>query len=147
ATGTERAIRIEASSGLTDADIKRAVEDAAKHEAEDKQRKDAIEARNQLDTLVYSTKKLVSENAGKLNEADKLMIEEAVKDAEQSLESNKDNPDELRASFEKLQSAAHKLAEAMYKGAGGPEAGAEGAPEPEPAKSDDVIDAEFEDKS
>src|SRR5438874_5188848 len=62
ATGAERAIRIEASSGLSDADIKRAVEDAAKHESEDKVRKDSIEARNQLDTLLYGTQKLVKEN-------------------------------------------------------------------------------------
>src|SRR5690606_2011210 len=101
ATGAERAIRIEASSGLTDADIKRAVEDAQKHEAEDKARKEAIEARNQLDTLVYSTKKLVSENTDKLGEADKLMIEEALKEAEEVLERNREqgNPEELRNAF------------------------------------------------
>src|SRR6476619_6253281 len=65
ATQAERNIRIEASGGLSDADIKRAVEDAAQHEAEDKLRKEVIEARNQLDTLVYSTRKLVQENAAK----------------------------------------------------------------------------------
>jgi molecular chaperone DnaK len=153
ATGAERAIRIEASSGLTDADIKRAVDDAAKHEAEDKQRKDSIEARNQLDTLVYGTKKLVSENESKLADADKLMIEEALKEAEGVLERNREggNPDELRAAFEKLQASAHKLAEAMYKQAGGAP-GAEGG-EPsgggggEAGKESDVIDAEFEDKT
>src|SRR5262249_48126151 len=143
----ERAIRIEASSGLSEADIKRAVEDAAKHEAEDKQRKETIEARNQLDTLVYSTKKLVSENTSKLADADKLMIEEAIKEAEGTLDRNRDegNPDELRSAFEKLQASAHKLAEAMYKSAGAGEGG--GEPAPEPDKGSDVIDAEFEDKS
>src|SRR5262249_10164065 len=117
ATGTERAIRIEASSGLSEADIKRAVEDAAKHEAEDKARKESIEARNQLDTLLYGTRKLVSENSSKLGDTDKLMIEEAMKEAEGVLERNRDdgNADELRAAFEKLQASAHKLAEAMYK--------------------------------
>ena len=79
---------IEASSGLSEADIKRAVKDAAKHEAEDKARKEAIEARNQLDTLVYGTQKLVKENEAKLADADKLMIEEALKDAEAALETN-----------------------------------------------------------
>jgi len=151
ATNAERAIRIEASSGLTDADIKRAVEDAAKHEAEDKARKETIEARNQLDTLVYGTKKLVQENESKLSDTDKLMIEEAVKDAEQVLERNKDdgNVEELRSGFEKLQSAAHKLAESMYKQAGGTPGGdtGGGGGEPEPSKDSDVIDAEFEDKS
>jgi molecular chaperone DnaK len=148
ATNAERSIRIEAGSGLTDADIKRAVEDAQQHEAEDKQRKEAIEARNQLDTLLYGTKKLVSENESKLGDTDKLMIEEAMKEAEQVLERNREggNPDELRAAFEKLQASAHKLAEAMYKQAG-PAEGGEAAPEGEPAKESDVIDAEFEDKS
>src|SRR5205085_9621335 len=103
ATGAERTIRIEASSGLSDADIKRAVEDAAKHESEDKQRKDAIEARNQLDTLVYGTRKLVSENSSKMGEPEKLMIEEELKEAEGVLERNRDggNPEQLRAAFEK----------------------------------------------
>jgi molecular chaperone DnaK len=151
ATSAEKAIRIEASSGLSDADIKRAVEDAAKHEAEDKTRKESIEARNQLDTLLYSTQKLVKESESKLSPEDKLMIEEAVKDAEGVLERNREggNVDELRGAFERLQSAAHKLAEAMYKQAGGPGGGDAGGAEPgasEPPK-DDVIDAEFEDKS
>ena len=154
ATGAEKTIRIEASSGLSDADIKRAVDDAEQHESEDKARKDAIEARNQLDTLVYGTQKLVKENESKLSGEDKLMIEEALKDAEATLEKNREggSPDELRAAFEKLQAAAHKLAESMYKQTGGAEgapggdaggpAGGGGAP-----KDSDVIDAEFEDKS
>jgi len=155
ATGAEKTIRIEASSGLSDADIKRAVEDAAKHEDEDKARKDSIEARNQLDTLVYGTQKLVKENEAKLTPEDKLMIEEALKEAEATLEKNRDggNPDELRGAFEKLQAAAHKVAEAMYKQTGG----GDGQPGAEPggegggdagggAPKDDVIDAEFEDK-
>src|SRR6185503_14485704 len=149
ATGTERTIRIEASSGLSDADIKRAVEDAAQHEAEDKARKDTIEARNQLDTLIYSTKKLVTESGSKLGDADKLQIEEAIKDAEAVLERNKDatTPDDLRSGFETLQASAHKLAEAMYKQSAGQGEGGAGGPPPSEGPKDDVIDAEFEDKS
>ncbi len=130
ATSAERNIRIEASSGLSEADIKRAVDDAQKHEEEDKARKETIEARNQLDSLIYSTRKLVQENTAKVPEAEKLMIEEELKSAEGVLERNKDasSPDELRGAFEKLQSSAHKLAEAMYKQSGGgdPGAGPEG---------------------
>jgi len=79
------------------------------------------------------------------------MIEEALKDAEAVLERNKDadQPDELRAAFEKLQGAAHKLAEAMYKSAGGGQPGGDGAPSGGGGGGggkDDVIDAEFEDK-
>jgi molecular chaperone DnaK len=153
ATNAERTIRIEASSGLSDADIKRAVDDAAKHEEEDKARKDSIEARNQLDTLVYGTQKLVKENEAKLEATDKMMIEEALKDAEAVLEKNRDggSPEELRAAFEKLQTAAHKVAEAMYKQSapgdqGGGDAGGGGEPGATP-KDSDVIDAEFEDKT
>jgi molecular chaperone DnaK len=153
ATNSEKSIRIEASSGLTEADIKRAVEDAAKHEDEDKARKETIEARNQLDTLVYGTQKLVTENGAKLGDAEKLQIEEALKDANGVLERNKDAsaPDELRAAFETLQAAAHKLAEAMYKTSGGDaEGGGPGGAGGQPGadhKDADVIDAEFEDKS
>jgi len=156
ATNAEKTIRIEASSGLSDADIKRAVDDAAQHEAEDKLRKEAIEAKNQLDTLIYSTRKLVQENGAKLGEPEKLMIEEELKAAEAVLERNRDpdKPDDLRAAFEKLQASAHKLAEAMYKQAGGSDGqpgGEGGGPQPGPGGGsggkDDVIDAEFEDKS
>jgi molecular chaperone DnaK len=81
------------------------------------------------------------------------MIEEELKSAEAVLERNRDadKPDELRAAFEKLQASAHKLAEAMYKAAGGDgQPGGDGAPKPGPGgggSKDDVIDAEFEDKS
>jgi molecular chaperone DnaK len=151
ATGTEKAIKIESSSGLSKSDIDKAIDDAAKHESEDKARKETIEARNQLDTLVYGTKKLVQENSAKIGDAEKLQIEEALKDADAVLERNKEAlaPDELRQAFETLQASAHKLAEAMYKQAGG-DAGGGGGGEPPPAegnKDSDVIDAEFEDKT
>ena len=158
ATNAERAITITASGGLSEADIKRAVEEAASHEAEDKVKKEAIEARNQLDSLAYSTRKLVKESEAKLSDADKLMAEEELKKAEQVLEAQRDptKPDELRAAFESLQTVAHKLAESLYKSAGA-------GPQGEPAGADagagggagatggggggDVIDAEFEDKT
>ena len=149
ATGAERAITITASGGLSDADIKKAVEEAAAHEAEDKLKKEAIEAKNQLDSLVYQTRKLVKESEAKLSDADKLMAEEELKRADQVLEANREpsRPDELRAAFESLQTMTHKLAESLYKNAGASGGG-------EPAGADaggqgggsDVIDAEFEDK-
>jgi len=152
ATGAERNIRIEASSGLSEADIRRAVDEAQTHEAEDKARKEAIEVRNQLDSLLYGSRKLVNENQAKLSDADKLMAEEEFKRAEKVLEDNKDasHPDELRAAFESLQHVAHKLAETMYKSAGGPSEpqGQQGGQAPgQGGGQDDVIDAEFEDKN
>ncbi|MCE9576669.1 MAG: molecular chaperone DnaK [Deltaproteobacteria bacterium] len=151
ATSTERTIRIEASSGLSEADIKRMVDEAGQHEAEDKARKEAIEARNQLDTLTYSTRKLVKESEAKLSDADKLMAEEELKRADKALEDGKDaaNPDALKAAFESLQTVAHKLAETLYKNASPGEQGA--GPSDDGGggggKADDVIDAEFEDKA
>ena len=129
-----------------DAKIKE-IEELDKKKAKLLARKEVIEARNQLDTLVYGICKLVSENGAKIGEADKLMVEEELKSAEEVLERNKDtlSPDELRSSFEKLQAAAHKLAEAMYKQAGGGDAPSDQGGQSEPPK-DDVIDAEFEDK-
>ena len=91
----------------------------------------------------------MNENNAKLGEADKLMIEEELKRAEGVLESQREaaTPDQLRAAFETLQAAAHKLAESMYKQAGGDGAdGGQSAP-PSGGGGSDVIDAEFEDKS
>jgi molecular chaperone DnaK len=151
ATGVEKQIRIEASSGLSEADIKRAVDDAAAHESEDKARKETIEARNKLDTLIYSTRKLVTDSGSKIGDADKLMIEEALKDADRVLEANRDatTPDDLNAGYHTLEAAAHKLAEAMYKQAGAGDAGGgdAGAGDGGGAGGGDVIDAEFEDKA
>jgi molecular chaperone DnaK len=152
ATSAERTIRIEASSGLSDADIKRMVDEAGQHEAEDKLRKEAIEARNQLDTLTYSTRKLVKESEAKLSDTDKLQAEEEIKRADKALEDGKDapNPDALKAAFESLQTVAHKLAESLYKNASPSDSGGGGDAGPGPGgggKTDDVIDAEFEDKA
>ncbi len=151
ATNAERSITITASSGLSESDIKRAIDEAAAHEAEDKARKETMEIRNQLDSLLYGTRKLVSENQAKLSDADKLMAEEECKRAERTLDEQRDasTPDALRAAFESLQSTAHKLAEALYKTAAPADAGAEPGPAPggDPGGQGDVIDAEFEDKN
>ncbi len=152
ATGKEQAITITASSGLSESEIDRMVNDAEAHEAEDKSRREAIEARNKLDSLLYNTKKLVEDNADKLPEAEKLMCEEEFKRSEEVLEANKEptDPEPLNAAFEALQQVAHKLAEAMYRGAGGSEGGGDGEPpfEGGDEKADDgVIDAEFEESN
>ncbi|HUS63933.1 MAG TPA: molecular chaperone DnaK [Kofleriaceae bacterium] len=146
ATNKEQSIQITASSGLSDADIKKMVSEAEAHAAEDKERKEAIEARNQLDSLVYNTRKLVEENSDKIPDAEKLRVEEELKSADAVLEANKEptKPGDLRAALESLQSAAHKVAEAMYKGAG-PAGGGNGSDEQSAPKDEGVIDAEFED--
>jgi molecular chaperone DnaK len=145
ATGKEQAITITASSGLSEADIERMVQDAEAHEADDKRRREAIDAKNQLDTMIYSTRKLLDENASKFSDADRLMAEEAIKNAQEVLDANSDptDPGDLRNALESMQQAAHKLAEALYKGqapGAGPEPRADAGAGPE----GDVIDAEFE---
>jgi molecular chaperone DnaK len=123
-----------------------------RHRARHRQgpRKEAIEARNQLDSLLYGTRKLVKENEAKLSDAEKLMAEEEFKKADQVLEDNREptQPEALRAAFESLQAVAHKIAESMYKQAGGP-AGGEAGPDAgaAPGGGDDVIDADFTDKT
>ena len=145
ATGKEQAITITASSGLSEADIKRMVDDAEAHEEEDKNRRAAIDAKNQLDTMIYSTKKLVDENGSKFSDADRLMAEEGIKSAKEVLDANAEptDPSELQAALERLQQVAHKLAEALYKGQAGA-AGDEQRPGGSTTPEEDVIDAEFE---
>jgi len=155
ATSKEQHITITASSGLNEAEIKKMVEQAQAHEAEDKKRRDAIEARNQLDSLHYNTQKLVDDNRDKLPEAERLAVEDELKRAKDVLEQNREatEPEPIRAAVETLQKAAHKLAEAMYRSTGpaagnggpggGPDAGA-GPTEDQTRANKDVIDAEFE---
>jgi molecular chaperone DnaK len=152
ATGKEQNITITASSGLSEADIDKMVAEAEAHESEDKDRREAIEARNQLDSMLYSTRKLVEDNADKIPDDQKLRAEEEFKSAEKVLEDHKEptKPDELRAALESLQSVAHSLAEAMYKGQGGEDMGDMGGGaediggEEAPSDDEGVIDAEFE---
>jgi molecular chaperone DnaK len=149
ATNKEQSITITASSGLSESEIQNMVKDAESHAAEDKERKEAIEARNQLDSLVYGTRKLIEENADKIPDTEKLRAEEELKSAQQVLDANREptNASELRAALESLQAAAHKVAEAMYKGAAGGDSDGSGngqRPSEEKPRDEGVIDAEFE---
>jgi len=148
-TGKEQKITITASSGLAKEEIEKMVQDAAAHSEEDRKRREEIEARNRLDSLVYSSEKTFNEHKAKLSSADASTIEAALADAKKALEAG--GTDGLNQAFERLQQSSHKLAEVMYKGAA--EAGASadaGGPAPEPgssgsSKEDEVIDAEYVD--
>ncbi|HNF97945.1 MAG TPA: Hsp70 family protein, partial [Pseudomonadota bacterium] len=157
-TSKEQKITISGSSGLTEAEIQRMVRDAESHEAEDKARKDGIEARNHLDSAVYQAEKLVAENREKLPEADRAEIEREIESAKKVLEQNKDAKDAagvaaLKDGEEKLKKALYKIGEMMYRnaqgapGAAGADPTAQGAPSSGGArggkKDDGVIDAEF----
>ena len=149
-TGKEQSITITASSGLDESDIDRMVSEAEQHSDEDKSRRDAVEARNRLDTLVYSTEKTLGENADKLDAAAKSELEEAISGAKKVLENTDADKTSLEEAEQKLTQASHKLAEAVYaqQAQGAPEGAAPGDGAEDGAASggdDDVIDAEYVD--
>ena len=111
-TGKEQSIKITASSGLSEEEIKNMVKDAEVHAEEDKNHKEAAEARNQLDSLVYSTEKSLKEYGDDLEDEVKSGIEEALEKAKKALEG--DDTAAMQAAAEELNEASHKLAEAMY---------------------------------
>jgi molecular chaperone DnaK len=146
ATGKENKIKIQASSGLNEAEIQRMVKDAEVHAAEDKKQLELVTARNQLDTLVHSVSKSLKEHGDKLGGDEKSRIENSVKQAEEALKS--DDKAKIDAAAEALGQAAQKLGEKMYadaqaSGQGGQQQGAAG-PQPSPeAEEGNVVDAEF----
>ena len=113
ATGKEQSIRIESSSGLSKEEIDKMKRDAQEHEAEDKKKKELIENRNQLDTLIYATEKAVKDYGEKISEDDKKKIEEAKEKAKKALTSER--LEEIKKAQEELQTASHKLSEEIYK--------------------------------
>jgi len=149
-TGKEQSIRITASSGLTEEEIKKLVKEADAHAEEDKKKKELIEARNQADAMIYSVEKNIKEFGDKISAAEKTRIEEAIARTKKAIEG--DDINEVNAAQEELTNASHKLAEAMYAKASEPHAGAgaHGGPAEEEKtgpgkKDDDVVDADFED--
>ena len=146
ATGKEQQIRIQASGGLSQADIDRMVQEAQEHAAEDKKRREAIEAKNHADSLLYSTEKSLKEHGDKVAAADRSAIEQAIADLKAVVDS--EDADRIREKTDALAQVSMKLGEAMYKaqagedgGAGGPGAGGQAGGG---RAADDVVDADFE---
>jgi molecular chaperone DnaK len=172
-TNKEQSIKITASSGLNEEEIKRMVREAEAHADEDKKRRALAESRNKLDNLIYTTEKTLKDYGAQLDEAGRKAIEEAITAAKAKLESKE--PAEMDAASEALSKASHKLAEAMYSktrdaqqggggaqpggggaqpGGGGAQPGADGAAGPQGGGSnggaqaegggkEDVVDADF----
>ena len=143
ATGKEQQIRIQASGGLSDDDIKKMVKDAEAHAEEDKKRRETVDARNQADNLVHTTEKTLKDNGDKIAAADKAEIEAKVKEVRDVLDSG--DAEKIKAASNALMQASMKLGEAMYKAqqsadAGGGDAGAAAGGD----KKDNVVDADFE---
>lgn len=150
-TGKEQSIQITASSGLSDEEVEKMVRDAEEHAEEDKKKKEGVEVRNKLDSLVYATERSMKDASDKITELDKGAISEALEKAKKALEG--DNLDELKKAEEDLTQASHKLSEEIYKAtqeqqtAGAEGSGADAAKDSktEEVKSeDDVVDADFE---
>lgn len=147
-TGKEQSIRITATSGLTEEEIKKMMRDAETHTEEDKKRKQLAEARNEADTLIYTVEKSLKDYGDKLTESEKKDIEEAIERCKKAKDTSNE-VSEIKSAIENLMTKSHKLAEHLYKGAGaqagagaGPSgAGAAGAKGPE----EEVVEAEFED--
>jgi molecular chaperone DnaK len=142
ATSKEQQIRIQASGGLSEADIEKMVKDAEAHAEEDKTRKAAVEAKNHAEALVHSTEKALSEHGSKVGDAERSAIENAIADLKEALKG--DDAAVIQAKTNTLAQASMKLGEAMYKNAEGAQpadtsesaTGADG-------KKEDVVDAEF----
>ncbi len=138
-TGKEQQIRIQASGGLSDADIEKAIKDAEAHASEDKKRRELVEARNHAEGLIHSAEKALKDHGDKVSAADKSIIETAIADAKSALTG--EDVEVLKAKTNALAEAQMKLGEAMYKEQG---AAGEGAPGAEHKADDDVVDADFE---
>jgi molecular chaperone DnaK len=155
-TGKEQKITITSSSGLNKDEVERMTREGELHAEEDKRRKDEIEVKNKADSMIYSVEKLLKENREKISDGDAKSIEEALEEAKKTVADG--DVSKISAAVEKLTTASHKLAEAMYKQAASSkasaEAGAAGAAgadptgagaEGKPKGEGEVIDAEVVD--
>jgi molecular chaperone DnaK len=147
ATGKENKIRIQASSGLSEAEVQRMVQDAELHAEEDRKAHELAEARNQCDGMIHTVKKSLAEYGKELSDSEKAVIEKAMKEAEEAIRGS--DIEEIKGKSEALGTAAQKLGEKMYakqqEHSGGAEgAGRTGGTGGEAKKDDsDVVDAEF----
>ncbi len=148
ATNNEQKITITSSSGLSKDEVDKMARDAESHSADDRKKKEEIEARNRADAMVYNVEKMLKEHRDKISESDAKEVESAVEDVRKAMAEG--GLEKITSATDKLTTASHKLAEAMYKSQsaspnGGPGAGA-GAAGPQPEeKKDNVVDAEFVD--
>jgi molecular chaperone DnaK len=152
ATGKEQQIRIQASGGLSDADIDQMVKDAESHAEEDKKRRDLVEAKNQADGLIHTTEQTLTEAGDKVPASEKEPVQAAIQALKDVVGS--DDVEQIKAKTEALAQVAMKLGELMYKAqqeagggdTGGPGAGAGGGQHPgqHPGHDDKVVDADFE---
>ncbi|MCH8239063.1 MAG: molecular chaperone DnaK, partial [Proteobacteria bacterium] len=140
ATGKEQSIRIQASGGLSDADIEQMVKDAEIHAEEDKRRRERVEVRNQAEAMLHSTSKTLEDLGDKISESDKTTVEEAASELKSVLEDDDADTEAIKQKLDTLAQVSMKLGEAMYQAAQAESA----AGGPDGDTGDDVIDADFE---
>ena len=142
ATGKEQSIKITSSSGLNEDDINRMIREAEEHETDDRKRQAVVEARNQADSLIYTTEKTLKEHGEKVDSATRANIENAISDLRGALAS--EDAELIKKKIEALTLASHQLAEAMYASATQDTQAQTGGPQAAGAADDNVVDAEFE---
>ena len=142
-TGKEQKIRIESSSGLSKEEVEKMTKDAQAHADEDKKKKELVEVRNRLDTLVYSTEKSLGELGDKVSADDKKKVEDAIGKAKEALKSS--DVETLKSAEKELTSASHKIAEEMYKQASAKTQGSSNkqSSDGKAESKEDVVDAEY----
>ena len=153
ATNNEQKITITSSSGLSKEEVEKMAQDAKSHEADDRRRKEEVEARNEADSMVYNVEKMLREHRDKIDAGDAKAVEDAVEETKKAIQAG--NLEGIRTAKDKLTQASHKLAEAMYRSSQAPGAGAPGGDGAAGAGSagdgagggtkDNVVDAEFVD--
>jgi molecular chaperone DnaK len=142
ATGKEQSIRIQASGGLTDADINRMVKEAESHAEEDKKRRELVEIKNQGEALVHSTERMLKDFGDKVPAGDKALVETAVSDLKTALQG--EDKDTIKQKTDALAQTSMKLGEAMYQASQGQAGGASGGPSADAGPDDKVVDVDFE---
>jgi len=140
-TGKEQQIRIQASGGLSDADIEKMVKDAEAHAAEDKKRREGVEAKNQAESLIHSSEKSLKDYGDKVTEADRTAISDAIAALKTATEASEPDAEDIKAKTQTLMEVSMKLGQAIYESqqaeAGSGDASAAGG-------KDDVVDADYE---
>ena len=145
-TGNEQKVTITASTNLSEDEIQKAVNDAKAHEKEDKLKKEEIDARNNADSLIYQTEKLLKDNADKVDPTEKAKVEEQIENLKSALKGT--NVEQIKTATDDLQQSVYKLSEGMYKQAGpdmgqaGPDADSHTTDDH--TKDDNVYDADYE---
>jgi molecular chaperone DnaK len=144
-TGKEQKIQIQASGGLTDEEIQKMVKEAEANKEEDKKKRESIDARNQADSIIFSTEKSLKEHGDKVTEEEKKAIETGISDLKKSLENADTNTEEVKKKTQDLIQVSMKLGEAVYKSQ---QKDSSSNPEDQGTKKEnkeDVVDADFED--